>query len=239
MADFSLLVGAKVDTSDVQAQLNKMTPKATVTTKVQFEGKEAIKEVSTYTDKLGSVVTTTKIVDTNSKELSNTLTKVKTSTKNLGDQFVDITKKVLAFGTVTQVIMLFRQGVSEAIDVVMKFDTAVTEFSKVSDYSREQIDDYAKSMDGMAESVARTRTEFLGASTEFKRSGFTEEQSAQLAKIAGLYQNIADSQLTAGESSSFVISQMKAFNITANDAISIIDKVNEVDVYLPLNNYIG
>lgn len=239
MTDLSLLVGVKPDTSDVQAQLNKMMPKATVTTKVKFEGAEAIKETSTYTDKLGNVITATKLVDTSSKELSNTITKVKSSTKNLGDQFVDITKKVLAFGAVTQVIMLFRQGISEAITVVKEFDTAITEFSKVSDYSREQIDNYAKSMDGMAESVARTRTEFLGASTEFKRSGFTEEQSAQLAKIAGLYQNIADSQLTAGESSSFVISQMKAFNITANDAISIIDKVNEVDVYLPPNNYIG
>ena len=43
-----------------------------------------------------------------------------------------------------------------------------------------------------------------------------------------LYQNVADSQLSAGDASSFVISQMKAFNITADDAITIIDRVNEV-----------
>lgn len=66
------------------------------------------------------------------------------------------------------------------------------------------------------------------AATEFKRSGYSDEDSAQLAQIASLYQNVADSQLSAGDSAAYVISQMKAFDITADDAISIIDKTNEV-----------
>lgn len=66
------------------------------------------------------------------------------------------------------------------------------------------------------------------AATEFKRSGYSDEDSAQLAKIASLYQNVADEQLSAGDSAAYVISQMKAFDITADDAISIIDKTNEV-----------
>lgn len=43
-----------------------------------------------------------------------------------------------------------------------------------------------------------------------------------------MYQNIADEQLSAGEASEFIISQMKAFNITAEDSIHIADAVNEV-----------
>ena len=66
------------------------------------------------------------------------------------------------------------------------------------------------------------------AATEFKKSGYSNEDSAQLAQIASLYQNVADSQLSAGDSAAYVISQMKAFDITADDAISIIDKTNEV-----------
>lgn len=75
-------------------------------------------------------------------------------------------------------------------------------------------------------------TQMVEASTEFKKGGYDDAQSAQLAQIASLYQNIADSELTAGESASFIISQMKAFNVDAKDAISIIDQVNEVS-----NNY--
>lgn len=68
--------------------------------------------------------------------------------------------------------------------------------------------------------------------TNFKKSGYNESDSAELARIAALYQNIADSEMTAGESADFIISQMKAFNIDAADAESIINKVNEVS-----NNY--
>ena len=68
----------------------------------------------------------------------------------------------------------------------------------------------------------------VDAATSFKKSGFNEEDSAELARIASLYQNIADEQITAGDSADFIISQMKAFNIEAGDAESIINKVNEV-----------
>ena len=77
-------------------------------------------------------------------------------------------------------------------------------------------------------SVARTTTEMIQASAEFKKSGYTDEQSAQLAKVASMFQNVADSELSASDSASFIISQMKAFNITAEDSISIVDSVNEV-----------
>ena len=43
-----------------------------------------------------------------------------------------------------------------------------------------------------------------------------------------MFQNVADSEISAGESASFLISQMIAFGIEADNAVSIIDKVNEV-----------
>ena len=66
------------------------------------------------------------------------------------------------------------------------------------------------------------------AATEFKKSGYDEADSAQLAKVASLYQNIADEQISAGEAANFIISQMKAFNLTADDSEHIIDAVNNV-----------
>lgn len=66
------------------------------------------------------------------------------------------------------------------------------------------------------------------AATEFKKSGYSDDDSAQLAQVAALYQNVADSEMSASDSSAYLISQMKAFNITADDAITIIDKTNEV-----------
>ena len=68
----------------------------------------------------------------------------------------------------------------------------------------------------------------VDAATEFKKSGFSDDDAATLARVASEYQNVADEQLSAGEAANFIISQMKAFNMTAADAEHIIDAVNEV-----------
>ena len=66
------------------------------------------------------------------------------------------------------------------------------------------------------------------SAAEFAKAGFNESDAAQLAKVSSMYQNIADEQLSAGEASEFIISQMKAFNITAENSLHIVDAVNNV-----------
>lgn len=72
----------------------------------------------------------------------------------------------------------------------------------------------------------------VDAATEFKKSGYSEEDSAMLAQISAMYQNVADDAISASDASSFIIAQMKAFNVDASDAISIVDQLNAVS-----NNY--
>lgn len=67
----------------------------------------------------------------------------------------------------------------------------------------------------------------IEAATEFRKNSFNDQDSATLAKVATVYQNVADEAISAGDSASFIISQMKAFNIQAQDAQHIIDAVNE------------
>lgn len=67
---------------------------------------------------------------------------------------------------------------------------------------------------------------------EFRKSGFSDEDAADLALVATMYQNVADESISAADSAGFIIAQMKAFNIEAEDATHIIDAVNAVS-----NNY--
>lgn len=67
---------------------------------------------------------------------------------------------------------------------------------------------------------------------EFKKSGYSDDDAAQLALVAQMYRNVADEQLDAGTAANFIVSQMKAFNLTAEDSQHIIDAVNEIS-----NNY--
>lgn len=68
----------------------------------------------------------------------------------------------------------------------------------------------------------------VDAATEFRKNGFNDEDSAQLAQVATMFSNVADEEISAAESASFIISQMIAFGIEAENATSIVDRVNEV-----------
>ena len=106
--------------------------------------------------------------------------------------------------------------------------------------SGKALDDYAEKLGKLGTAVAKTRTEMIQASTEFKKSGYSDEDSAELAQIAMLYSNIADAELSAGDSASYIISQMKAFGYTtAQEAQSIIDKTNEVKLLLTSINCVN
>ena len=68
----------------------------------------------------------------------------------------------------------------------------------------------------------------VDATTEFRKNGFGDEDAAQLGQVAAMYQNVADEAISAGESANFIIAQMVAFGIEAEDATHIIDAVNKV-----------
>ena len=51
-----------------------------------------------------------------------------------------------------------------------------------------------------------------------------------------LYQNIADAQVSSEEAGSFVISQMKAYKLSAGEAETVVDKLNEVSNQFATSN---
>ena len=68
--------------------------------------------------------------------------------------------------------------------------------------------------------------------TIFKQAGYSDDDAATLARVSSLYQNVADSEVSAQEAGQFVVSQLKAYGLAASDAASIVDKLNAVS-----NNY--
>lgn len=70
------------------------------------------------------------------------------------------------------------------------------------------------------------------AATSYRKNGFNDEDSAQLAKISAMFQNVADEQISAGDAADFLISQLIAFNgvgpQSVENAEHIVDSVNAV-----------
>ena len=164
-----------------------------------------------------------------SKEVEKSNSKLKT----FGNESLNVTKKVVQFGAITAVIRGVTSGMGDMVQKTFELDAALTEFKKVSDLSGKGLDRYTDKAFKMGRSVAKTGTEMIEAATEFRKSGFNDQDSLKLGQVAMMFSNIADSELSAGDAAGFITSQIKAnFNDVSNDATKasqqIIDAINEV-----------
>jgi TP901 family phage tail tape measure protein len=158
----------------------------------------------------------------------NNLNSTGQRSKSIFQDFTDTFMKMAKFNTINLIYDSITNSISEAIEITNEFNRATTELKKVSDLSGESLSEYTKQLSEYGEAVGRTMTEMTDSATIFKRTGSTDEEAAQLAQISELYKNVADSEITSAEASSFLVSQMKAFNYTAEQSIHVIDSVNSV-----------
>ena len=252
---FNLQVGVYANTDPATIQIKKFLTDAKKTSdlkldiKFNSQGRQAINQVKTAT---GDLVTITKqynkqgqLVDITVNKLSRDYKNLTSSTQqqiqaqqNLNNTakhsvgiFEDFTRtfaKMAKYNTINLIYDGMITKMSEAIQITNDFDKAMTEFKKVTDTSNLSLSEYSNTLGELGEATARTTTQMLEAATAFSKSGYTAEESAKLAQIATLYQNIADAEISAGDAASFIVSQMKAYDIKVEEATSIIDKINEV-----------
>lgn len=222
----------RADTTQLVKDLKTVAAQQTFKVKIQADGtqvKELQKEVMKVVDSEGKMTTVTNTLNKKTGEFNQTLKESAKTAKTWSEEFIDSFQKVLRFGSITAIIGAFSQAIKEAVQTVKEFDDALTEFKKVSDLSGESLDSYTKKLGELGQEVARTRTEMVSSATEFVKSGYSEEDAAQLAKISELYRNIADEAISSGDSANFIISQMKAFsNNTEEFALHTINAINNV-----------
>ena len=165
---------------------------------------------------------------TDDKVLKDTTKGVNDLDKALKNQDETMQGNLLTFQAANMILSKTIDIMSSMVEQVYELNGAVTEYKKVTDLSGASLDAYVDKLSKMGGEVARTGTEMVEAATEFRKNSFSDEDSASLALVSTMYQNIADEAISAGDSASFLIAMMKAFNVEAKDATGIIDAVNEV-----------
>lgn len=228
--NYTAIVQVKVSDTELQKQLKTVGSKTTINVKVNADTSQIEKlktTVNSTSKEIKDYASSSSTASQANEQISASANKASKSTKSLGADFVDTTLKVAKFGASTAVIGVFYSAIQEAKEAIFDFNSVMTEFNKVSDLSGDSLDAYVDKLGELGEVTARSQTQMLEAATEFKKTGASEEDAAQLAQLATLYQNIADEQISASSSASLLTSQMKAFNFTADEAIIVLDAINE------------
>ena len=128
-----------------------------------------------------------------------------------------------------ETLSLFTTACNQAREAILDLDNAIVEFNKVSDLSKTgNLQHYIEELGELGQAVGRTQSEMLTGATQFVKSGFSEEDAKNLAQVNAMFQNVADSEMSAEESARILIATMKAFNVTADETIHIVDTINSI-----------
>lgn len=161
-------------------------------------------------------------------DLKNEVSEASTSTKAMGQSILDIvgkfTKWYLISGIVTGTINALKQMVSEVISL----DASMVELNKVFDASSEELEKVKDRAFELADGLGTTGKAVIDATTEFKRMGYTIDESLDLARVATMMTNVAEGITDAGEAANILTAILKGTGVSTEYAMSLLDRLNEV-----------
>lgn len=109
---------------------------------------------------------------------------------------------------------------------VYKIDTAMTNLYKVTDETNNKYTQFLDSASNSAHNLGRTISSLIEQTANWAKLGFSLDEAEQLAKTSSIYVNVGDVDNDTAVSN--MIAAMKAFNIEAEDSITIVDKLHKL-----------
>lgn len=151
---------------------------------------------------------------------------------SVGNQLKGAFSSILRYVSVSTVIYQSINALKEMYQNVYNIDTEMTELKKVTDETAASYSNFLKGAGSTAKEIGTTISDLVSSTADFARLGYSFSDSQELAKVANIYSVVGDEIDSIDTATKSIISTLTAFHIEANDAMSIVDKFNEVG-----NNY--
>lgn len=148
--------------------------------------------------------------------------------ESAGQKFSRMLGEKIGYGAIALLLTKVRQALGEVYTNVVNIDAAMTELKKVTDETASAYDKFLSQSGAKARELGSTMTDVINATAGFARLGYNLTDSAELAETAIVYNNVGDGIASIDDATESVISAMQAFNITAQDSMSIADKFNQI-----------
>ena len=126
------------------------------------------------------------------------------------------------------------RAIGKMVKNVIALDTAMTELKKVTNETDAAYAAFLDRAEKRAKSLGATLTDTVNATADFARLGYGIHDAEKLADAAVVYKNVGDGIDNISIASESIIATMQAFGIAADDAMSIVDKFNEVPEVYPI-----
>lgn len=134
----------------------------------------------------------------------------------------------LYYGLMAIGALYARQALQQIYQNVVDIDTAMTELKKVTDETDIAYSNFLDNATERAQKLGATVADTVTATADYSRLGYDMDEASELADASIVYKNVGDGITDISEASESIISTLKAFNIDAKDAMTVVDRFNEV-----------
>lgn len=201
------------------------------TAKLKSATEDTNKFKASFVDAQGRVATTTINTSDATKQYATSIkqasTNIASATKATKSQ-VEANDKVsyswarawegaIKYSLVMGSLVEVKNVIGGMVESVVDLDSSLLELRKVTNLEGESLDAFTKKAFEAGEGLAKTGQEVVDATTSFAKAGYGEEEALGLGKVALMYQNIADEEISAADSADFIIAQLKAFKLESKD----------------------
>ena len=194
------------------------------------QSKLSKKEVDEFNKKIEDLNKITTEVEKN-KAIKNLDSDIKAATNSsgiLGQSFAKAMVKYVTWLGIATIVAQITNTIKKMVQEVINLDKAMVELNKVFDASDKDLEKVKKQSFEIAKQLGSTGEEVINATTEFKRMGYTIDESLDLAKIAIMMTNVAEGITDSGDAANILNSIMKGLGVSSDYALSILDRINEV-----------
>lgn len=167
-------------------------------------------------------------LDADLTKLEVTAEKTGATTESLGGKLSRLFKEHFQTAIAMAGVAMVKQGLREVYDNVLELDTAVTELKKVSKMTGDEMNEYLDRTAINARELGANISDLVNSTADWKRLGYTDKDSEELARVSALMANVGDQIDNATTASSYLISAMQGFGLVADDAERLLDCMNQI-----------
>ena len=136
------------------------------------------------------------------------------STSSLVDKMFNTIGNTVRWGIVSNTFNQVTNSIRQSVDYVKELDDSLTQIQLVTSYSKDDMNQYAKSANDAAKSLGSTTTAMTNATLVFAQQGFNLQQSDQLAQLSTKLANA--SQQDTATASDQITAYMNAYGLDKN-----------------------
>ena len=130
------------------------------------------------------------------------------------DKMFNTISNTVRWGIVSSGFSAMLNSLHQSVDYVKELDNSLTQIMLVTDYSRQQMNEYAKSANEAAKALGATTVDVTKGSQVFAQQGFDLQQSSQLAELSIKLANASEQD--SATTSDQITALMNAYNLSGS-----------------------